>query len=514
VTTATVLVCDLVGSTAQRVALGDDAADRLAVTLDRMLRDAVGRHRGSVVKSTGDGLMAVFDATSDALSAAVAAHRAVEVHNRDVIDLERLVLRMGVSAGDVHFVAHDCHGTPVVEAARLEAAAEPGSIYVSALARALAGSRGAHRFEPVGALDLKGLPESVDVFRAIWEPLDEHAAAGRAPPILIPPLHVPLPPRFAAENVFVARERERAALHAALEAAGADGLRRIGVVSGEPGIGKTSLAAAFARDAHELGAVVLYGRCDEDRAIPYQPWLDAVAHLCTHAPLELLREHIEMRGGGLARLVPELAARVELPARHDLDSETEQYLLFGSVVDLLWRAAMSAPLVVVLDDLHWADRGSLLLLKYFVSAERPTRSLVVAVYRDSDLSTSDALSDTLASLYREPGVELFALDGLGESELLALLEATAGHELEADGRLLRDMLLAETDGNPFFATETLRHLAETGAIRRDSAGRWSATGDLRDVGLPVTARDVVRRRVARLGIEAQRTLAMAAVIGR
>ena len=118
-----------------------------------------------MVKSTGDGLMAVFEATSDGLNAAVAVHQAAELHNRAATDLEQLVLRIGVSAGDVHFVAHDCHGTPVVEAARLESAADPGAIFVTALARALAGSRGGHRFERVGALELKGLPEPVEVFR-------------------------------------------------------------------------------------------------------------------------------------------------------------------------------------------------------------------------------------------------------------------------------------------------------------------------------------------------------------
>src|SRR6478752_1027597 len=96
VTTATVVFYDLVGSTAQRTALGDDAADRLATSLDLLLRDAVGRHRGSVVKSTGDGLMAVFEATSDGLNAAVAAHQAAELHNRGATDREQLVLRAGV----------------------------------------------------------------------------------------------------------------------------------------------------------------------------------------------------------------------------------------------------------------------------------------------------------------------------------------------------------------------------------------------------------------------------------
>ena len=259
---------------------------------------------------------------------------------------------------------------------------------------------------------------------------------------------------------------------------------------------------------------MLYGRCGEDRSISYQPWLDALGHLCLHAPIDLLREHIEARGGELARLVPELAARVELPARHDIDPEIEQYLLFGAVVDILARVAACVPLVVVLDDLHWADTGSLLLLKFFAVAERPTRSLVVAIYRNSDLAANPSLPDTLASLYREPGVELVALDGLDPEGLLELLEAMVGHDLDEDGRILRDLLLAETDGNPFFATETVRHLAETGAIVQDDSGRWSATADLRELGLPVTVREVVGRRVAHLGAEVQRILGLASVIGR
>src|SRR3954452_14734808 len=385
VTTATVLFCDLVGSTAQRTALGDDAADHLALSLDLILREVVGRHRGSVIKSTGDGLMAVFEATSDALGAAAAAHQATELRNRDAPPVERLILRIGVSAGDVHYIAHDCHGTPVVEAARLEAAAEPGTTFVSSLARALVGSRGGHRFAPVGSLELKGLPAPVEAFRAEWEPAAEAVRGDPAPPAAPEELRVPLPPRFDAQPVFVAREHERAMLHRALEEAGADGLRGVAVLSGEPGIGKTSLAGAYAREVHALGAVVLYGRCDEDRTIPYQPWIDAIAHLCRHAPIEMLREHVEVRGGELARLVPELAARVDLPARRDIDPETEQYLLFGAVVDLLGRAAEATPLVLVLDDLHWADRSSLMLLKYYESAERPTSALVLAIYRDTDL---------------------------------------------------------------------------------------------------------------------------------
>src|SRR4051794_24492315 len=170
VATATVLICDLVSSTPQRTSLGDDAADQLTVQLDRMLRQCVARHRGTVVKPTGDGLMATFAAAGDALNAATAIHQETDRHSRHAAVGERLVMRIGISAGDVHFVAQDCHGTPVVEAARLEAAAAPGSILASALVRLLVGSRGSHEFEAVGPLQLKGLPEPLEAYRVRWSP--------------------------------------------------------------------------------------------------------------------------------------------------------------------------------------------------------------------------------------------------------------------------------------------------------------------------------------------------------
>ena len=137
--------------------------------------------------------MAVFDAASDALNAAVAVQQATDRHNRTVAELDQLVLRIGVSAGDVHFVAHDCHGTPVVEAARLETAAEPGAIFASGLVRLLAGSRGGHRFERMGALELKGFTEPIETFRVLWEPAAELDVPETGSPSVPESRRVPLP---------------------------------------------------------------------------------------------------------------------------------------------------------------------------------------------------------------------------------------------------------------------------------------------------------------------------------
>ena len=516
--TATVLFCDLVGSTAQRSALGDDEADRLALRLDTLLREVVERHHGSVVKGTGDGLMAVFESASDALNAAVDVQQSAHLHNLDRPSLEHLVLRVGVSAGDVQFVAHDCHGTPVVEAARLEGAAAPTEIFVSDLARSLVGSRGTHEFETVGRLELKGLPVPLIAHRVLWEPRGDEPPAPDAPDTHEPapgaPFHIPVPARLDAHAPVVGRADEQRALATAFAAGRDDGQRRVVLLSGEPGIGKTSLAAAFVRDAVADGAIALYGRCDEDLAVPYGPWSEIVAHACHHAPVDLLRAHVDARGGELVRLVPELGHLVDVPPLPGLERESDQYSLFGAVVDLLTRVAARAPLVLVLDDLHWADKATLLLLRHLLGAERTAGVLVVATYRDTDVGDDHPLADTLATLYREPGVERVPLTGLDGASILALLEGAAGHELDTDAVLLRDLLLAETDGNPYFVTETLRHLAETGAISQDAEGRWSASDDLRTVGLPVTVRDVITRRVARLGPDVQQVLGFAAVLGR
>ena len=196
------------------------------------------------------------------------------------------------------------------------------------------------------------------------------------------------------------------------------------------------------------------------------------------------------------------------------DAESERYLLFGAVVDLLARVSALAPVVLVLDDLHWADRPTIQLLRHVVSADAPLRLFVIGTFRDSDVDPDHPLAEALAALHRESGVERLALRGLGDDELLALLETTAGHAMADEGVALRDALLAETDGNPFFVGEMLRHLAETRAIYEDEQGRWVASADLRTSGLPVSIREVIGRRVARLGEPTRDVLSLAAVIGR
>ncbi len=249
--TATIVFTDLVGSTALRGRLGEDAVEALRRRHDALVREAVETHRGRVVKGLGDGFMAEFSGAADALAAAVAVQRVLDRNNRRSDPGSRLEVRVGLAAGDVVVEDGDCFGTPVVEAARLCAAAPGGRIYASDVVRALAGSRGGHRFTSLGDLELKGLDGPVAAVEVDWAPETDHRP--------------PIPPGLdvAGAFTFVGRSEEREVLTRAWKEALA-GHRQVLLMGGEPGVGKTRLVAEMARTVHGEGAVVLYGRCDEE----------------------------------------------------------------------------------------------------------------------------------------------------------------------------------------------------------------------------------------------------------
>src|SRR5262249_52334180 len=196
------------------------------------------------------------------------------------------------------------------------------------------------------------------------------------------------------------------------------------------------------------------------------------------------------------------------------DPETERYLLYAAVADLLEGASVRQPLLLILDDLHWADQQTLSLLRHVLTAAPSMQTMVVGTYRDSDLGPDNPLTALLADLHRDQGGERMELTGLEAADVLELMEAAAGQELEADGRELATEIARETAGNPFFAGELLRHLTESGAIEQGEDGRWRVVGDLSELGLPRSVREVIGRRVERLGSDARTALTAAAVIGR
>ncbi len=492
------LMTDLVGSTETAARLGPAAAEDLRVEHFKILRGAVERSGGSEVKSLGDGLMAVFPSASAALTCAVEIQQAVEAQNRR--SSERCDIRVGASFGEATIEGGDYYGEAVVETARLCAHAEGGQILLTALLRRVAGSQTDHRFRSLGDLALKGIAQPVAADELMWEPI---MASGIA---------LPEPLRELPVLGYVGRVSEREQL-SRLWAEACAGSLRVPLIAGEAGVGKTRLATHLASQVHEDGAPVLYGRCDEDLGVPYQPWARALEHLVRAAPDSVLEWHVERHGGDLARLVPALGERIPEATPRQSDPETERYLLYAAAAGLLEVVAEQAPLLLILDDLHWADAPSLSLLRHVVSA-KPAAVMIVGTYRDTDLSHDHPLVALLADLHREPDVARMKLTGLLEEDVLAIMEAVAGHGLDENGRELAGQIAHETSGNPFFIGELLRHLRESGSIVQDDAGRWRVAGELTGVGPPQSVLEVIGRRVERLGPDAHTALSTASVIGR
>ncbi|HEX5613871.1 MAG TPA: AAA family ATPase [Acidimicrobiia bacterium] len=500
----TPLFTDLVGSTALASSVGPDEAEALRQTHFGLLRGAISGAGGTEVKNLGDGLMAVFTSPSRALACAVAMQQAIDRHNQR--SEQELAIRIGLATGECTEEDGDYFGEAVVQAARLCAAAKGGQILATDLLRLMVGRHATQEFVSVGDLSLKGLPDPTPAVEVVWEPSsgdDER---------------VPLPTRLvgvaSAELFgFFGRTTELADIELAAKAA-ADGETRVVLISGEPGIGKTSLVARAARDAHQRGARVLYGRCEEDLAVPYQPWIEALTFLAEHAPIDDITAHVEEHGSIAARLAPPIARRVTERANAAADPETERYLLLEAVAGLLQTCSATQPIVIVLDDLHWADSATLQLLRALLASPGRLSLLVLGTYRDTDLSRHHPFTALLADLRREPRASRCALEGLDDDELVALVEAAAGHSLDDQSLELAHTLRRETGGNPFFTGELIRHLAESGSIFVGGEGRWTTRDDLDDIGLPGSVREVVARRVARLGDDATRILSLASVIGR
>ncbi|HJR25994.1 MAG TPA: AAA family ATPase, partial [Acidimicrobiales bacterium] len=358
----------------------------------------------------------------------------------------------------------------------------------------------------MGELELKGLAEPVPACRVLWEPLIDRVATGEET--------VPLPPALtgALATVYVGRDDLRARLADEWRAVH-QGTPRTVLLAGEPGVGKTRTAAEVCRAAFADGALVLFGRCDEGLGVPYQPFVEALAHYVEHAASPALGR----LPGELRRLVPDLGdaiAASDQPVASDPASE--EHRLFEACASWIVDAARAAGAgcVVVLDDVHWATKPTLQLLQHVVRsvADEGAPLLVIATYRDTDVTRSHPLAAVIGDLRRLPGVERLPVDNLSAGEVVDLITAAAGHDLDADALRLSDVVYAETEGNPFFVAEVLRHLIETGGVRREG-DRWIVP-DPDHIAVPEGVRDVVGRRLNRLTDTANDVLSVASVVGR
>jgi len=298
-------------------------------------------------------------------------------------------------------------------------------------------------------------------------------------------------PAALASEGFIGREDALARLWSAFERARA-GSGVVALVAGEAGIGKTRTASELARAARAAGARVLSGWCHEgDGAPAYWPWVQVLRGF---APELGERAQRLVSVEEVARLLPEL--RPKLTARREaapFEGPEARFRLYEGIASFLRAAAEREPLVILLDDLHWADTSSLRLLAFVARELRDARVLVLGAYRPDD--RPEGLTETLAELARLPEHERIALTGLRRDEVAQLVARSGRSDPEP---ALVDAICARTDGNPFFIRELVRLL--------DAEG-WRTA-------IPLAVQDVIARRLARLSAESRALLGVAAVIGR
>ncbi len=362
-------------------------------------------------------------------------------------------------------------------------------------------------------------PEALAAHERLLRPEGRASAPGVEPDRDLSAIPLPAELRQRAQGPLIGRAPELAALQArwdlACGAAGAGDARgldaggregRIVLLAGDAGIGKTTLTAELARRVHDAGAIVLAGRSPRETVVAYQPFLEALRHWALNAALPDLRGKTREYGSELARLIPELRRRApDLPPPAQDEPETERYRLFEAVVGLLTELSRSAPVLLVLDDIQWADRPTLLLLRHLARATNPARLLILGAYRSAE-RRGDTFTNALGELRRDRLASQLDIGGLSESETAELVRRRAG---EVPARAFVRALFEETEGNPFFVEEIVRHLIEAG-VHVGSA----SPSELQRFGLPEGVKQVIAFRLGRLEAPAAELLRVAAVIGR
>jgi tetratricopeptide (TPR) repeat protein/predicted Ser/Thr protein kinase len=326
------------------------------------------------------------------------------------------------------------------------------------------------------------------------------------------PAGTPLPPpllltRAADDFAFVGRERERQQLGDVWKRA-KDGRRQLMLIAGEPGIGKTRLSLEFARSCAGENGTVLVGRCDEDALVPYQPFVEALGWYARVCPEADLHAALAAAGGGgeLGPFATDFLVRVpDLPPPLPMNAQGQRYRLFETVNALLAAASKTFPILLILDDLHWADKPTLSMLRHVVRGSDPAELCILGTYRESELIAGHPLAELLADFRREQDVTRLSLTGLERVQVGKLVEAIASPEVSSR---LTGQMTDSTGGNPFFVAEMLRHLRETGALAELRDGSVVSTG------LPEGVREVISRRVSRLSEGCRRAMNLASVLGR
>jgi predicted ATPase len=311
----------------------------------------------------------------------------------------------------------------------------------------------------------------------------------------------------AARTPFVGQEQERAVLHRSLHGA-KNGQGRIVIVTGPPGIGKTRIAREAGEDARRQGLIALEGNCyDREDSVPFVPFVEILEITLARVPTSAaVREIFGAQAAELTRLLPLRRLFPDLPAPMQVSPEQSRRMLFNAVLELVERQSAMSPILLLLEDLHWADEGTLELLVHLGRSISRMPVVIIATHRDAEIDMRPPLTKTLDELNRLRVVERIPLRGLPEDAVMQMIELLSGRQ---PSRALVEVMYASTDGNPLFVEELTLQLEQ-----REANGDLLERVQQGEAALPHNLRLVIGQRLGLISQPTLRVLGTAAVIGR
>ena len=505
-TTVTVLFTDVVGSTNMRQHQGETTAHAIMNAHNDLVRQQMGQHAGREVKTIGDSFMAAFDSARKAVECAIGIQRSLDDYNRRH-PTHPIKVRVGLHTGEAILAGGDLFGTSVDAAARIMAKADGEQILVSDVVRTVLGAAKDLGFRDHARVRLKGFPDRWRLWEVSWRPEEDATEVSKA--------GANLAGAEAASGTgrtpYVGRSEERSLLRQAVDRALA-GSGGVALIAGEAGLGKTRLVDEIAAEAKARGMFVVRGQCyDMEGAPPFVPFVEAIEYGLTVVARDAFRAAMGEAGPEIARFVPKVRlAYPDLPPPLALPTDQARHYMFESVCDFFDRAAAIQPMLIALEDLHWADESTTQLLERVARRVEQAALLVIGTYRDVDLGPKDPFTRGIEHLSRLGAVSRITLKRMSAVEVGDILGALSGQE--PPERLVR-LIYAETEGVPFFVEEVYRHLAEEQRLT-DAGGKWLPQVEIGEIEVPETIRLVLGRRIDRISDTAQRILTAAACVGR
>jgi predicted ATPase/class 3 adenylate cyclase/DNA-binding CsgD family transcriptional regulator len=451
----------------------EEATVRTLTAYREVMASLIRQHQGRVVDSPGNNLLTEFASVVDAVQCAVAVQHEFATRNASLPAHRKMACRIGITLRDVLVKGEHIYGDGVNIAVCLEGLAEGGGICVSGTVYDQIEDKLNLKYAYLGEQVVKNIARPIRVYRIRME-------------------------LKAPESSFIGREREMEVLTVGLERA-LMGWGRLVMLAGDSGIRKTHLAQELAKVAVQQGATILWGRCYDQRgAPPYWPWIQAIRCYAQRLGSDVLLAHMGPGVADIAEIVPELKIRFpDLGFSSPLEPEQARFRLFDSVTTFLQTASQRQPIVVILEDLHWADRSSLLLLEFIAREVESAHLLIIGSYRDIEVSRRHPLSETLGRLVRAPAFQRVALSGLCLPHVAQLLTHASG--VTASSSVI-EAVYERTGGNPFFVTQIAQLMAHAG-------GEWS--GDI-----PPAVQDAIAQQLSRLSEACNGILTVASVLGR